>query len=551
MSSPQIAVRTEGGWLGPVQAAAFGWLSTDSAGLGDSGVLVLPPIGYAWWSSYHTLRLLAERLAGAGHAVLRLQYHGTGNAAGTQWELDQLTAWRASVRHGATQLRELGCRRLAVIGVGLGGSLALEMAAELDSQAAVLWSPVISGRREARALRLRSTAVPDDHGAGSLSFAGTIFGPDTLTGIAAVDLLGVRQVPPRVLVIDGPATEALTEHLTGLGADVERFEAPDGEQALSAPAEDAVAAMAVITRIADWLGQASGRATAGPPSGMRPEIELRWEDATISERVVTVTGLIGLLTSPASVPERPGTVVLLNSGSEPHVGAGRAWVELARHLATRGHRVLRIDFRGWGESPHDGHAPGRPYDAHCLTDTELITAALRTGGEGPVALVGLCAGAWVGLRATLERPADAVVALNPQLYWQPGDPVEALMSDTRVRRTGERRAEEQGRESGRWDALDRAGDRNAAGAWLDQLASSATDVTFLFAEGDDGLEYLHNRLALRLAEVTADGAIHVREIPGIDHGMHRAWLRPQMFEAIADALERTPRRGTDAASGPR
>jgi hypothetical protein len=57
----------------------------------------------------------------------------------------------------------------------------------------------------------------------------------------------------------------------------------------------------------------------------------------------------------------------------------------------------------------------------------------------------------------------------------------------------------------------------------------------LFAEGDDGLEYLRNRLDRRVRETTATGVITIREIAEIDHAMHRAWLRPAMFAAIEDA----------------
>ena len=71
---------------------------------------------------------------------------------------------------------------------------------------------------------------------------------------------------------------------------------------------------------------------------------------------------------------------------------------------------------------------------HTLTDTETLIGDLRALGFDTVVLGGLCAGAWVGLAVTRSgADVDGVIALNPQLYWAPGDPVEALMSTTRQR----------------------------------------------------------------------------------------------------------------------
>jgi pimeloyl-ACP methyl ester carboxylesterase len=247
--------------------------------------------------------------------------------------------------------------------------------------------------------------------------------------------------------------------------------------------------------------------------------------------------LVGMLSEPAAPAADCLTVVFLNSGSEPHIGSGRVWVEFSRHLAAQGYRCLRADFRGWGESPDDGFAPGRPYDQHGLDDSIAIVRALRSRGHRRVALLGLCAGAWIALRVALHEPLDGVIALNPQMYWQPGDPVEALMSETRARRTPERLREERGRRYGLWSALDIAGHRPWAGRWLDGLSKAEVPVAMVFAEGDDGIEYLRNRVARRLDRVRRSGIIRVVEVPEIDHSMHRVWLRPRMLETIRAQLD--------------
>jgi pimeloyl-ACP methyl ester carboxylesterase len=529
---------TQGLWFGRDAGAAFGWLSHARTWLDRSGVLILPPVGYAWWSAYATRRVLAERLVATGHTVLRLDYHGTGDAPGSQWESDQFGAWHDSVRSGARALRERGCTELTIVGVALGATLALELAEELEADRVVAWHPVISGRHEARALGMRSIAMPDGE---HVSHAGSVFATDTLSPLSTLDLLEATSRPERTLVIDGPAADPLVERLADHGADAERVEVADGEQALQVPAEDAVVARGIVDTVVDWIGPGTAGRTGVAPGFTAGHIS-PWGDGRVREEIQTLgpSDLVAVACGPAAGTAAAGTaaagtVVMLNSGSEPHVGPGRAWVELARTLAVHGIRSLRVDFRGWGESPDDGYAPGRPYDAHGIADTLEIVRALQARGDGPIVLVGLCAGAWVALRAILDEPVAAVIALNPQLYWQPGDPVEALLSDTRRRRAEDRAVEAAGRESERWDERDRAGERNWAGAWLDDLAAGSTQVTMLFAEDDDGLEYLRNRLGRRLAQTIAGGRLTVTEIPGIDHAMHRAWLRPAMFAAIEDA----------------
>jgi hypothetical protein len=58
----------------------------------------------------------------------------------------------------------------------------------------------------------------------------------------------------------------------------------------------------------------------------------------------------------------------------------------------------------------------------------------------------------------------------------------------------------------------------------------------LFAEGDDGLEYLQDRLARRLRDVTDSGVIRVVEMMNVDHAMNRSWQRSIVFALIADEL---------------
>ena len=535
LDAPPVTI---GRWLGPADRASFGWLSTPGAIATASAVLILPAVGYQYWSAHRTTRVLAERLAGGGHTVLRLDYHGCGDAAGSPRDPRRVEAWRESAALAAAELRALGCRRLTLVGVRLGATLALLDARSLGAEAVAAWEPVPSGRHFVREIRMLGSEVPGQIGA--LAAAGVLYTAETLAELEQLEAAALVAAPaPRTLLVAGREETDMLASLRAAGCEDASATVADGASALEVPTEDATVPLAVVDAICTWLGRAPAVEPALSGTSLGRE-RMTLGDA-LREEVVSLGDerLVGVLTEPDVLRARAATVVFLNSGSEPHVGPGRAWVEYARALARRGHRCLRVDFRGWGESPDGGHAPGRPYDAHCEEDAIAMVRALREGGIGDrVVLAGLCAGAWVALRVALREPLAGVIALNPQLYWRPGDPVEALMSDTRARRVPERRREARGARWGLWSALDLAGQRPWAARWLDRLVASATPASLVFAEGDDGVEYLQKRLGRRLRGAVGSGVVRVVEVPDIDHAMHRLWLRERMVEAIATELER-------------
>lgn len=546
--------RSQGHWFGDAERPLLGWLTQPAGARAETGVLILPAVGYQYWTAHRTLRVLAERLAETGHLALRLDYDGIGDSAGEQSDLARVAAWRASVCRAAQELRELGCSRLVVVGLRLGASLALLEGGSLAADAIVAVSPVVSGRRYARELRMLSTPVPDEHAprgeTGAVAVAGTLFSSQTLAELAEIDLLAIDSAPAaRALILGSRDEGKLTDRLAQLGVEVEHAPAPGLETALEVPTEEATVPMAVLERIERWVGEPP--VAVGPPVAPRTQTRLRWRSAALEERVLqlgreplaailtrSVPDPLSAASDPAHEPGSTGmTAVFLNTGSEAHVGPGRAWVEYARGLAALGHQALRVDFRGWGESPDDGHAPGRPYDEHCEQDTVSIIRALREQGHRHIVLIGLCASAWVALRTVRHEPVDGVIALNPQLYWRPGDPVEATMAETRLRRTAEREREERGGRYGLWSALDMLGHRPWAARWLDELDGSGVPVTMVYAAGDDGLEYMHNRVRRRLASATSAGAITIAEVPDIDHSMHRLWLRERILAVLHERLQ--------------
>jgi hypothetical protein len=61
-------------------------------------------------------------------------------------------------------------------------------------------------------------------------------------------------------------------------------------------------------------------------------------------------------------------------------------------------------------------------------------------------------------------------------------------------------------------------------------------ISLIFCEEDVALEYLTDRLGLRLAAVQETGYVRLLQVPDIDHSMHRVWLRSKVLELFVEEL---------------
>jgi alpha/beta superfamily hydrolase len=256
--------------------------------------------------------------------------------------------------------------------------------------------------------------------------------------------------------------------------------------------------------------------------------------------------LFGVLASPASPndEEAPSTVILLNTGVEPHIGPNRLYVPLSRALADRGHVVLRFDLGGIGDSVSPGAEENVAYPAHMLDDAREAIGLVRREAPGRrVILAGLCSGGWLAFQAAREGLAlDAIISVNPPLYLLEGAVGKQWM---RVGREWARYQRSM-RDPAKWL---KALCGNASYATFTRVAANAVARTvavrlggvhrnepsktlahdlstiagrrvaslFVFSGGDDGLRYftLHAERALRRAQVrdyiqqvVVDGAGH-------------------------------------------
>ncbi len=118
-------------------------------------VVICPPIGHEYIRSHWCLRLLARQLTRKGINVLRFDYRGIGDSAGTNQQTTALDQWHQDV-HTAIDCActKTGCRNVMLLGLRYGGTIASAVASQSDKVSSlVLWEPVIDPVQYLRSLR--------------------------------------------------------------------------------------------------------------------------------------------------------------------------------------------------------------------------------------------------------------------------------------------------------------------------------------------------------------------------------------------------------------
>jgi alpha-beta hydrolase superfamily lysophospholipase len=125
-------------------------------------VLMCPPLGQELIRTHRLYRQLAQALAAQGIAVLRFDYHGTGDSAGDSAEVD----WQRCIGDAVTAAGELrsraGVDRIVAFGARLGGSVALGAADRARFAEVIAWDPVIDGDDYVSALDTMQAALRED-----------------------------------------------------------------------------------------------------------------------------------------------------------------------------------------------------------------------------------------------------------------------------------------------------------------------------------------------------------------------------------------------------
>lgn len=567
-------------WFGSTADRLFGWVHLPAAPHRGTGVVLCPPIGYEHLCSYPTFRRLAEALAADGFHVLRFDYACTGDSAGA-WERARIPAWLTSVRDAAAELRRMpGVERIAMVGLRMGATLAAAAAAESAVDGLVLWAPFASGR----ALRRELIALgggAGDGGAGDgddaaaprpVEAAGFAYSADLLAGIGTLDLTAPGPRPASAVLCiwrDGLRPDAkLAAALAATGATVDQ-EQPDGTAHLIGglwwevePPEP------IVELICGWLRarypdrvsrRAPERVAAGQPRAV--------VEPGVAETAVRFgpERLFGIVSEPALVKPRDTAIAILTTGVDHRIGTSRMSVGFARRWAALGYRVLRLDVAGIGDSPaRPGAARAVPYSPTEIEDARAAVALLQQRGAARVVVVGLCSGGFTAVNCVLRGlPIAGACAVNPQLYWRPGDSLALHRETTDVLLTGQRvqRSARSPRKwarllTGRVDVQDvfravvrhrqarhhaRDAARRARSALGDMAALSTAPVPSLvvFAERDPGLRYLGAFAPGGLERLPRESALTLTRLPGADHSFTARRARESLSDVVTEYLAAT------------
>jgi pimeloyl-ACP methyl ester carboxylesterase len=143
-----------------------------------------------------------------------------------------------------------------------------------------------------------------------------------------------------------------------------------------------------------------------------------------SEKPFYASTQSGLVLGIAHMPKRRTSktgVILLNSGQQNRAGPQRLYVSAAREIAEAGIACFRVDMPGVGDS--HGLQPEFHFDCYAVKDVmEIIDYITQEFGFSKVILLGLCAGARVGVKtAAVDSRVSGVVAWGVPILTGPPD----------------------------------------------------------------------------------------------------------------------------------
>ena len=131
-------------YFGTEKRAIFGWYhpGINAEPYRHVGVVLCNPIGDDYIRAHRVIRHIAESLSAVGFPVLRFDFHGTGDSAGTEEDPGRVDFWLDDIDLAIEELRKLsGVGQFTLAGLKLGATLAVVAAERRDDiEGLILWS---------------------------------------------------------------------------------------------------------------------------------------------------------------------------------------------------------------------------------------------------------------------------------------------------------------------------------------------------------------------------------------------------------------------------
>lgn len=541
--------RAETGWIASLGGfTGASWFEPTGTRFSAAAVLIVSGIAHEERTMAEGLTVLAQSLASAGHGTLLIDLHGTAQSSGN---LDAPLIgehWRDDVRASLRHLHEAGFAQVIVVGVRLGALLAFDALRHEQVAGFVAWSPVLSGRRYVRELRMMQSATSNAATSKdeTLSIAGHSIPRSALAHLATLafgENAHGKQLP--MLLLDGAERIEATwaGQFAKPGLPIDRAVSTQVDRWLFQPDLMPAPPLTDIRTITAWCQRLHPSALplverAPPRPYLLQEIVLTSDDGRrVRERAVRIEpeGLSAIFSEPADRPARGVSRLLATL-----VGPGRMFPEFARSEAGRGKACMRFDFAGFSTSRlRDDDSGGSLYGLGNRVDVIAALAWLKRAGHSKVAMVGFCAGAWSMIHAGAAQGVVAVVGINVALYRQPdyawreyllhaGHLVSKVLS---LLRRLARLASAVDRLE-RWSPLALNPNR-----WLVRLCKSPARLLLVYGASDHGLAYLKRHFGPPLDATQCNGSLQTLTYDNLGHLTQGTEARARALGNIAVFLD--------------
>jgi len=556
----------------PVERTLFGWYDGPAGGSPSDrafgagsprsgsvpGVVLCNPIGDDSVRAHRPLRHLAQRLTRAGFAVLRFDFHGTGDAAGDERQPERVETWLEDVRLAIAELgARSGATSIALVGLRLGATLAMQAAAQAGGvDSLVLWGPFARGSaysaESTRLYKMHRMLEPQSFSGGPRSRSdgdeafGFLLSHATVAGLKTLDVRSITRPPARraLLISDGggtPAEQEILDHLGSLGVPGERRVCPGSRQFLLEVPHKSRLPDEAIDAVVTWLCAAhlpEGVAvTSDAPQSARAAQPITMGEtpnppATPPSEEPIVFGrrhpLFGILhhghagrAGPADLPP----IVLTSAGTVHRIGPHRFYVTLARRWAGLGFRVLRLDLSGIGDShPGDDGIENVTYPRDGYDDIReaMDLLAERTGAPRFI-LAGLCSGGDFAFQMGMRDPRVAgALILNPRTF---------CVNDLAAVETGNFASVLAAADGARGEAV-------PVPVSLRRMVERGVDTLLVVSENDPGVHYVDTHWGEAMRGLQDLPGFHREDVPGTDHNFTSLWSQERVSELCTEHLTR-------------
>jgi pimeloyl-ACP methyl ester carboxylesterase len=542
-----------------------GWLHPAAGG---RGIVLCSAFGYEELCSRRTMHDLACSLARAGLPVLRFDYHGTADSAGTGEDPKRVATWIANIGAATDFIRrETAVTEVVLVGLRLGALLAACAAARrTDIAALALLAPPLSGRgyvRELKALAHLLVPATDVTAFDGLEVAGFRVARRTLEDLSAVDW---PQTPlagrPRVLLMhpDNAAPKPIAARLGTAAPEIEEacFEAY--ARMMCDPTASVVPTQA-IARLTNWLA-ASAPLGGGEPRISSKPVLVGSDYIEAPARLGEGGRLTGIFCRGLTGHQPRQAVVFVNAGAIYHVGWARMHVDMARELARSGIASLRFDLAGIGDS--EASSDGAPHLYGALSeDMRAAIDWLYARGLQDLTVFGTCSGAYQAFHAAISDRRITRIALVNQLCFLWGPAYAVQLEAWRRTKATEIAARTDARDTAisalsarglsarvllqakqvvkfalrhATDLFVRGGmawsGKNLVERWFEDLSRRGTRILLVYGENDPGLDELERYLGPGGCRATALPGVTKQLIENTDHTFTPADARRRLREAL-------------------